>query len=272
MPALLGAVSAGRAPSATDFDAAGGGALGGEAAGEQAAARTRRAAPGWALMSGLSTSDERASMISRCATVERMLVRFMAPVSVLVALAACNNSPAPSPSPSAASSASTASATAPAASATTSATPSATALKEGDAAPDVEMTMQDGKKVKLSSLKGQNVVVYFYPKDQTQGCTIEAQNFRDRFDDLKKAGITVIGVSTQDAASHKAFIDKEKLPFDLAVDEDKSLARAFGVPLLGAGFHARQTFLIGKDGKLKKIWRDVQPKDHADEVLNAAKA
>jgi peroxiredoxin Q/BCP len=145
-------------------------------------------------------------------------------------------------------------------------------LKEGDPAPDVEMTMQDGKKVKLSSLKGQLVAVYFYPKDQTSGCTVEAQNFRDRFDDLKKAGITVIGVSTDDAASHKAFIEKEKLPFDLAIDTDKSLAKSFGVPSLGPGYHARWTFLVGKDGKIKKVWKDVTPKDHADEVLSAAKA
>jgi peroxiredoxin Q/BCP len=145
-------------------------------------------------------------------------------------------------------------------------------LKEGDSAPDVEMTLQDGRKVKLTSLQGQLVAIYFYPKDQTTGCTIEAQNFRDRFDDLKKAGITVIGVSAQDAASHKAFIEKEKLPFDLAIDADKSLAKAFGVGLIGPGLHSRQTFLIGKDGKLKKVWRDVKPKDHADEVLAAAKA
>jgi peroxiredoxin Q/BCP len=149
---------------------------------------------------------------------------------------------------------------------------SATSLKEGDPAPDVEMTLQDGRKEKLSSLKGQLVAIYFYPKDQTTGCTMEAQNFRDRFDALKAAGVTVIGVSTQDAASHKAFIDKEKLPFDLAVDEDKSIAKAFGVPQLGPGYHARQTFLVGKDGKIKKIWRDVTPKDHADDVLAAAKA
>lgn len=163
---------------------------------------------------------------------------------------------------------------APAASAATavSAQPTEGTLKEGDAAPDVDLALQDGRKVKLSSLKGQYVAIYFYPKDQTQGCTVEAQNFRDRFEDLKKAGITVIGVSTQDAASHKAFIEKEKLPFDLAVDEDKALAKAFGVPLRGPGLHARQTFLIGKDGKVKKVWRDVSPKDHADEVLAAAKA
>lgn len=200
-----------------------------------------------------------------------MLVRSLPLLAI--ALVACN--------PSSSSTATTTSSSASASAATTTATPAATttasaataSLKEGDPAPDVEMTMQDGKKVKLSSLKGQNVVVYFYPKDQTQGCTIEAQNFRDRWGDLKKANITVIGVSTQDAASHKAFIEKEKLPFDLAVDEDKSLARAFGVPLIGGGsVHSRQTFLIGKDGTLKKIWRDVTPKDHADEVLNASKA
>jgi thioredoxin-dependent peroxiredoxin len=201
-----------------------------------------------------------------------MFVRSLLSLPVLLALVACNPS-STSPAPAASASASSASATPPPATVTSGATPTATAgLKEGDPAPDVEMAMQDGRKVKLSSLKGQLVVVYFYPKDQTQGCTIEAQNFRDRFDDLKKANIAVIGVSTQDAASHKAFIEKEKLPFDLAVDEDKSLARAFGVPLIGPGLHARQTFLIGKDGTVKKIWRDVKPKDHADEVLNASKA
>ncbi|CAN5894290.1 thioredoxin-dependent thiol peroxidase [soil metagenome] len=153
-----------------------------------------------------------------------------------------------------------------------SAAPSTAGLKEGDPAPDLSMTLQDGRQLKLSSLKGQMAVVYFYPKDQTPGCTVEAENFRDRFDDLKKAGIVVIGVSTQDAASHKAFIEKEKLPFDLAVDEDKAIAKAFGVPPGFMGMHARQTFLIGKDGKIKKIWRDVTPKDHANEVLTAAQS
>lgn len=183
-------------------------------------------------------------------------------LGLVFAVAGCDEKPKPTET--------TAASGAPAASAAP--TSAEKALKEGDAAPDVEMTLQDGRKVKLSSLKGQLVTVYFYPKDETTGCTIEAQNFRDRFDDLKKAGITVIGVSTQDAASHKAFIEKEKLPFDLAVDEDKALAKAFGVPLRGPGLHARQTFLIGKDGKIKKVWRDVTPKDHADEVLAAAKA
>lgn len=196
-----------------------------------------------------------------------MLVRSLPLLAI--AIVACN----PSSSSTSTTTASSASAAPSATTAATASTTTTTAsLKEGDPAPDVEMTMQDGKKVKLSSLKGKNVVVYFYPKDQTPGCTVEAQDFRDRFEDLKKADITVIGVSTQDAASHKAFIEKEKLPFDLAIDEDKSLAKAFGVPLLGGSLHSRQTFLIGKDGKMKKIWRDVTPKDHANEVLSASKA
>lgn len=203
-----------------------------------------------------------------------MIVRSVSLAAVLLFAAACDKPKTDVATPPASASghaASSAAVTPPSTDESPGALHAAT-LKEGDAAPDVEMTLQDGKKVKLSSLKGQYVALYFYPKDQTQGCTVEAQNFRDRFDELKKAGITVIGVSAQDAASHKAFIEKEKLPFDLAIDQDKTLARAFGVRLLGAGLHSRQTFLIGKDGKVKKIWRDVTPKDHADEVLSAAKA
>jgi peroxiredoxin Q/BCP len=180
----------------------------------------------------------------------------------LLALAACNDDKNKTPT--------TTTTVTPAASTSAAASATPTSLKEGDVAPDVEMTLQDGKKVKLSSLKGQLVTVYFYPKDMTSGCTMEAENFRDRFEDLKKAGITVIGVSTQDAASHKQFIEKEKLPFDLAIDTDQSIAKAFGVPVSASGYHARQTFLIGKDGTIKKIWRDVTPKDHANEVLAAA--
>ncbi len=148
---------------------------------------------------------------------------------------------------------------------------SAAKLEVGDKAPDVDMPLQDGRHVKLSQFAGKSVVLYFYPKDQTSGCTVESQNFRDKFADLQKAGVTVFGVSTQDAESHKAFIAKEKLPFDLAIDGDMAIAKAFGVPVHG-DMHARQTFLIGKDGKVKKIWRDVTPKDHAVEVLTAAQS
>jgi peroxiredoxin Q/BCP len=195
-----------------------------------------------------------------------MIVRKMLGLCVLLSIfAACEDKSK--------STQTTTGAVAPSAAPSATSPTSATGVKEGDPAPDVEMTMQDARKVKLSALKGQFVAIYFYPKDQTTGCTIEADNFRDRFDDLKKAGITVIGVSAQDAASHKAFIEKEKLPFDLAIDADKSMAKAFGVPLIADGtLHARWTFLVGKDGKIKKVWRDVTPKDHADEVLSASKA
>jgi peroxiredoxin Q/BCP len=193
------------------------------------------------------------------------MLRKALPLVAILLVAACDKKPE------ATSSTTTAASATPAVSA--SATTEGKKLAEGDPAPDVKMPLQDGKTLQLSSLKGKNVVVYFYPKDETTGCTIEAQNFRDKFEDLKKADITVIGVSMQDAASHKAFIEKEKLPFDLAID-DGSIAKAFGVPVgyKGMQLHARQTFLIGKDGKVKKIWRDVQPKDHAVEVLQAAQS
>lgn len=144
-------------------------------------------------------------------------------------------------------------------------------LKEGDMAPDAEMTLQNGNAVKLSSLKGKTVAIFFYPKDETPGCTVEAQGIRDLWADLSSAGVTVIGVSTQDAESHKRFIEKEKLPFDLAVDANGALAKAFGVPV-NNGYTARQTFVIGPDGKVKKIWRQVTPSGHAAEILAAARS
>jgi peroxiredoxin Q/BCP len=142
-------------------------------------------------------------------------------------------------------------------------------LKEGDDAPNVTLTLQDGKQVPLSSLKGQQVALYFYPKDDTPGCTIEAQGIRDSWGELQKAKVHVYGVSLQDAASHQAFIDKHKLPFDLVVDGDKSVTKAFGVPSNGE-YASRQTFLIGADGKIKKVWRNVNPGEHAKQLLEAA--
>ncbi|MCC6646036.1 MAG: peroxiredoxin [Polyangiaceae bacterium] len=132
------------------------------------------------------------------------------------------------------------------------------------------MTLQSGKTVRLTDFGGKYVAVYFYPKDETPGCTMEAAQLRDAFEQLKKADVVVIGVSSQDADSHKRFIEKERLPFDLAVDADGAVARAFGVPRI-LGHHARQTFLIGKDGRVKKAWRKVRPDGHAQEILDAAK-
>jgi peroxiredoxin Q/BCP len=149
-------------------------------------------------------------------------------------------------------------------------TESSAQLKEGDPAPNVSFTLQDGKTVALDSLKGKQVAVYFYPKDDTPGCTVEAQGIRDQWEAFQKAGIQVFGVSLQDAASHSAFIEKHKLPFDLVVDPDQSVPKAFGVPVRDNQYAARHTFLIGADGKIKRIWREVNPKDHAKELLDAA--
>jgi len=159
------------------------------------------------------------------------------------------------------------------------ASPSATApaaslvdLKVGDPAPALTLTLQDGKTVALASLKGKPVAIYFYPKDDTPGCTVEAQGIRDQWEAFQKAGIQVYGVSMQDAASHSAFIEKHKLPFPLVVDADKKVTTAFGVPVRGGEFAARQTFLIGADGNIKQIWREVTPAEHAKQLLEAAGA
>ena len=144
-------------------------------------------------------------------------------------------------------------------------------LKPGDPAPDVNLKLQDGKEVKLSSLSGKQVLIYFYPKDDTPGCTVEAQGLRDGWEAIQAAGLEVYGVSTQDADSHKAFIDKHKLPFPLVVDTDGSVARAFRVPMRGS-YAARQSFLVGKDGKIKQVWLEVDPKEHAATVIAAAKS
>ncbi|MEZ4446889.1 MAG: peroxiredoxin [Polyangiaceae bacterium] len=146
----------------------------------------------------------------------------------------------------------------------------AAALAVGSPAPEVTFTLHDGKEVPLSSLSGEQVLVYFYPKDDTPGCTTEAKGLKEQWDALQAAGVKVFGVSTQDEASHKAFIDKYELPFPLVVDTDGSIAAAFEVPLKG-GFAARQSFLVGKDGKLAAVWRDVDPATHAETVLAAAK-
>jgi len=143
-------------------------------------------------------------------------------------------------------------------------------LQVGDPAPQLTLTLQDGKTVDLASLKGKQVAVYFYPKDDTPGCTVEAQGIRDEWKAFEKAGIQVFGVSGQDAASHTAFIEKHKLPFNLVIDKDGAVTKAFGVPVSGGQYAARNTFLIGADGKIKQVWRNVNPQTHAKELLDAA--
>ncbi|HEY4952586.1 MAG TPA: thioredoxin-dependent thiol peroxidase [Verrucomicrobiae bacterium] len=150
-------------------------------------------------------------------------------------------------------------------------------LKEGDLAPEFSANTSGGGKLSLADLKGKNVILYFYPRDDTPGCTKEACAFRDFFADFKKKGAVVLGVSTDSAKSHDQFVDKFKLPFTLLADEDKKIVEAYGVwgekSFMGRkylGTH-RVTFLIGPDGRIKNIWPQVKPDEHAGEVLAALK-
>jgi peroxiredoxin Q/BCP len=142
-----------------------------------------------------------------------------------------------------------------------------TEVTVGQPAPDFTTKDQDGKPVHLADLKGKPVVVYFYPKDETPGCTKEACAFRDAWNDLKKKGVTIIGVSTDSDESHKAFIAHHKLPFTLVSDPKGELAAKYGVPVSG-GYVARQSFVIGADGNVKKIYRKVDVSAHAGEIAS----
>ena len=148
-------------------------------------------------------------------------------------------------------------------------------LKEGDKAPGFTAVDQEGRKVSLSDFAGKSVVLYFYPRDDTPGCTKEACAFRDDFADFKKKGAVVLGVSTDSEKSHAKFVTKYRLPFTLLSDEDKKIVQAYGVwapkQFMGMKFTGthRMTFLIGPDGRVKKIWPKVKPAEHAQEVLNS---
>ena len=147
--------------------------------------------------------------------------------------------------------------------------------KEGTTAPSFKTTDQNGEPVSLKDLRGQKVVLYFYPKDDTPGCTKEACSFRDAYSKFKKQKITVLGVSPDKETAHKKFETKYQLPFTLLADTDHSIAEAYGVwgekKFMGRtymGVH-RTTFLIDEKGKIKKVFEKVKPEDHASEVLEA---
>lgn len=144
-------------------------------------------------------------------------------------------------------------------------------LAVGASAPAIKVTAHDGTTFDLASLRGKVVVVYFYPKDETPGCTVEAEGLRDKFPDLGKSGAMLVGVSTDDAASHKSFAEKHSLPFPLLPDTDHAIAKAFGVPIT-AGFARRVTFVIDRQGKIAKVFPDVRPRVHAPEVVEAVSA
>ena len=148
-------------------------------------------------------------------------------------------------------------------------------LEVGDRAPGFTAPGTDGKPISLSDFKGKPVVLYFYPRDDTPGCTKEACGFRDGFAAFKKAGTIVLGVSVDSPKSHAKFAEKFGLPFTLVADVDKAIVQAYGVwgekKFMGRtymGTH-RVTFLIGPDGRIAKIWPAVKPEAHAAEVLAA---
>ena len=148
-------------------------------------------------------------------------------------------------------------------------------LKEGTTAPAFKTKDANGESVSLKDFRGQKVVLYFYPKDDTPGCTKEACSFRDAFSKFKKQGIAVLGVSPDSEASHKKFTVKYKLPFTLLADTDRALAEAYGVygekKFMGRTYMGvyRTTFLIDEKGKIKKVFEKVKPEEHAGEVLDA---
>jgi peroxiredoxin Q/BCP len=149
-------------------------------------------------------------------------------------------------------------------------------LRVGDKAPAFQTVDQDGRKVSLADWKGQKAVLYFYPKDDTPGCTKEACGFRDGWSKFRKRKIAVLGVSVDDAKSHRKFADKFSLPFPLLADTDKAIVNAYGVwgekSMYGRKYMGtnRVTYLIDEKGKIAAVWPKVKPEGHADEILAAA--
>jgi peroxiredoxin Q/BCP len=145
-------------------------------------------------------------------------------------------------------------------------------ISVGTPAPDLVGSDASGAAVRLSAVKGRPAIVYFYPKDSTPGCTKQACALRDAFTKFESAGVTIFGVSRDSEASHRAFRAEHKLPFPLVADEAGKVQAAYGVPSKMPGIAARVSFLIDRQGKIAKIWPDVDPALHADQVLAAAKA
>ncbi|KMK71723.1 thioredoxin-dependent thiol peroxidase [Bacillus safensis] len=151
-------------------------------------------------------------------------------------------------------------------------------IEVGQQVPDIELTGDNGEKVKLSDFKGKHIVLYFYPKDMTPGCTTEACDFRDRHQSFAELDAVIIGVSPDSQDKHQKFKEKHDLPFLLLVDDKQKLSEAFGVWKLKKNFGKeymgieRSTFLINKEGTLVKEWRKVKVKDHVEEALEELKA
>ena len=151
-------------------------------------------------------------------------------------------------------------------------------LQEGNKAPDFKLKDQNEKEISLSDYKGKNVILYFYPKDNTSGCTAEACSFRDDFPKFKKVETVILGVSPDSVESHKKFAKKYNLNFSLLADEDKEVIKKYDVwkekSMYGRKYMGveRSTFIIDSDGKIKKIFRKVKVQGHNEEVMEALKS
>jgi peroxiredoxin Q/BCP len=151
-------------------------------------------------------------------------------------------------------------------------------VEEGQEAPDFELASDAGERVRLSQFRGQPVVLYFYPKDDTPGCTAQACGIRDSYDDFEQRGAVVLGVSPDEESSHVKFKQKYGLPFTLLADPDHQVAEQYGVwgerKYMGKTYMGveRSTFLIDEDGRIAKVMRRVKPDTHAERVLEALAA
>lgn len=209
------------------------------------------------------------TLISRAARTISGLATLASLVSLATmatCVAGCDRDAAPPPARSVPSNGATPPPGTNAAGASAGVAPTSGELAVGKPPPDFSAKDQGGVELKLSALKGKPVVVYFYPKDETPGCTKEACAFRDAWTDLDKKGVVLIGISADTAESHGAFAKHHQLPFHLVSDESGGIARSFGVPVSG-GYLGRQSFVVGADGNLKKIYREVDVTKHAREIL-----
>lgn len=151
-------------------------------------------------------------------------------------------------------------------------------LKAGVKAPEFELRDGEGQVHRLSDYLGRTIVVYFYPRDDTPGCTREACSFRDAYDDFAEAGIEILGISPDSELSHYKFMEKYELPFPLLSDSDHKVSQAYGVwgvkHAMGREYEGifRTTFIIGPDGIIKRVFENVKPAEHSQEVLAAVNA
>lgn len=150
-----------------------------------------------------------------------------------------------------------------------------TTLKEGDKAPEFEGVNQDGKKISLGDYKGKKLIIYFYPKDNTPGCTAQACNLRDNYKAMQKQGYEILGVSADTEKKHQNFIAKYDLPFDLIADTEKEMIKAYGVwgpkKFMGKkydGIH-RTTFVINEEGIIDEVISKVKTKTHSEQIMES---